>query len=167
MQLTEPLQWEHEIVLDRLKAFEKALDGNDWKGVRETLRFFDERLPLHRRKEEEVLFPALGRHIGTEGGPIACMLHEHQDEREKIEAIRRALARGPGDPSSWKEILAAGGYILGLLRNHIAKENQILYPLAEEALSSEEKALVEEGMNAIGYCWGPGNRKEPCLTQGA
>ena len=44
MQLTEPLQWEHEVVLDRLKAFEKALDGNDWKGVRETLRFFDERL---------------------------------------------------------------------------------------------------------------------------
>lgn len=167
MQLTEPLRWEHDVVLDRLRTFEKALDGTDWQGVRETLRFFDERLVLHRRKEEEVLFPALGQHIGTEGGPIACMLHEHQDEREKVEAVRKALERGPGDPAAWKGICDAGGYILGLLRNHIAKENEILYPLAEQTLSREEKERIEKGMNAIGYCWDPGDLKEPSLTQGA
>ncbi len=157
MEVTEPLKWEHEVVLDQLRTFEKALDEADWNGVRDTLRFFDERLLLHRRKEEEILFPALGRHIGTEGGPIACMLHEHQDEREKIERIRSAMARGTGHPETLKEVRGAGGYILGLLRNHIAKENQILYPLAEDTLSVEEKGRIEEGMNAIGFCWQKGD----------
>ncbi len=156
MEVTEPLRWEHEVVLDRLKAFEKALDEGDWKGIRETLRFFDERLVLHRRKEEEILFPALGRHIGTEHGPIHCMLEEHRDEKEKVERVRSAVARG--DLAGAR---SAGGYILGLLRNHIAKENQILYPMVEDILSAEEKGGVEERMNAIGYCWKDGDLKEP------
>lgn len=167
MDVTEPLRLEHEVVLERLKTFEKALDEADWNGIRETLCFFDERLVLHRRKEEEVLFPALGGHIGTEGGPIACMLHEHQDERGKIEAIRAAMSRGTERPETLKTVQDAGGYILELLRSHIAKENQILYPMVENTLSGEEKERVEKGMNAIGYCWGPGDPKGPCLTQGA
>ena len=165
MDVTEPLRWEHEVVLDQLKAFEKALAEADWKGIRGTLQFFDERLALHRRKEEEILFPALGRHIGTDAGPIACMLHEHQDEREKIEIIRVALARGTVHPETVQEIRGAGGYILGLLRNHIAKENQILYPMAENTLSEEEKARIEEAMNAVGYCWSPQDLKESCLPR--
>ncbi len=163
MEVTEPLRWEHEVVLEQLKSFEKALDEADWKGIRETLRFFDERLVLHRRKEEEVLFPALGGHIGTEGGPIGCMLHEHQDEREKIETIRAAMARGTDHPETRKAVQDAGGYILGLLRNHIAKENQILYPMAESTLSEEEKRRIEREMQAIGFCWGHKDLREPCL----
>ena len=167
MDVTEPLRWEHEVVLAQLKAFEKSLDEADWKGIRETLRFFDGRLVLHRRKEEEMLFPALGRHIGAEAGPIACMLHEHQEERERIEVIRAALARGTGHPGTLQEVRTAGGYILGLLRNHIAKENQILYPMAEDTLSEEEKQRIEEGMNAIGFCWGSQDLKEPRAAQKA
>ena len=159
MDVTEPLRWEHEIVLDQLKAFEKALDEVDWEGIRETLRFFDERLVLHRRKEEEILFPALDTHFGSGNGPISCMLHEHQDEREKIERIRAALARGTGHPETQREVQAAGGYILGLLRNHIAKENQVLYPMAEDILPEEEKKQIEVRMSAIGYCWGPQGTK--------
>lgn len=153
MEVTEPLVWEHETVLGKLEAFEKALASTDWQGVRDTLKFFDERLSLHRRKEEEILFPVLGRHLGTTGGPIACMLHEHQDEREKIEAIRAALQRGSGDPTAWTEIRAAGSYILSLLRTHIGKENQILYPMAEQLLGPDEKEAVAKAMNAMGYCW--------------
>lgn len=149
--VTEILSREHQVVLGRLDALERALDAYDVNGLREALHFFDERLVLHRRKEEEVLFPALGAHIGTEVGPVACMLEEHRDEREKIETIRDAL-RDPSSTGARDRILAAGRYILELLRHHIQKEDRVLFPMAESVLSDEEKKAVKSGMDAIGYC---------------
>ena len=128
--VTEKLSCEHQVVLKKLAAFEAALEKFDLDGIRETVRFFDERLILHRRKEEEVLFPTLGRHIGTGRGPIACMLEEHRDEKEKIEQIRGALEAHPASGAR-ERITAAGRYILDLLRAHIQKEDNILFPLAE------------------------------------
>ena len=151
--VTEALSREHEVVLKELDRFDRALERFDLDGIRETLRFFVEGLPVHRRKEEEVLFPELGKHIGTEIGPIACMLEEHADEKEKVEFLRRALESG--EPARVRsEIVAAGRYIVTLLRNHIFKEDHVLFPLAEATLNVEEKRRVKEGMDGIGYCCG-------------
>ena len=152
MKVTEVLSLEHQTVLKQLDLFEDALQKPDEEGIRSTLRFFDERIVLHRRKEEEVLFPVVGRHIGLEHGPIACMLDEHRMEKQRIEQIREALARWP-DSHAKESIRAAGYAILDLLRAHISKEDNILFPLSEEVMSQEEKNGVQEGFEAIGYCY--------------
>lgn len=149
--VTESLKREHQVVLQRLDRFEQALDRTDLAAIRDMLNFFDEGLSLHRRKEEEVLFPALAVHWGDSVGPIACMLKEHEDERAKFELIRAAL-EGETDARELEQALAAGRYILTLLRQHIAKEDTVLFPLAESALSEAEKTRVKEQMDAIGYC---------------
>lgn len=159
VKVTEILSREHQVVLKKLDAFEKALENFDVEGIRATITFFDERLILHRRKEEELLFPALGRYIGTEAGPIACMLHEHEDEKQKIESIRRALEHGTG-PDVRHQIVMDGRYILNLLRNHIVKEDQILFPMAEQTLSENEKVRISEGMKEIGSCCPECTREE-------
>ena len=142
---------EHKIVLARLMAFETALDAFDLEQIHATIRFFDEQVVLHRRKEEEVLFPAMKKHLGTEDGPIQCMLAEHQDEQEKIRKIRSLLEGNPG-PTSRSAIVKAGRYILDLLRIHIVKEDNIVFPLAESVLTDEEKKEVLARMKAIGFC---------------
>ena len=151
MQITHLLSQEHQVVLEQLQALEAALDRFDPGQVAATLRFFDEQVTLHRRKEEEVLFPALARYIGTEMGPIAVMLHEHREEQARLEEIRVALDAGD-TPEARGTLRRAGRQILDLLRNHIAKEDNVLFPLAERTLSAEEKMEAQEGMDAIGYC---------------
>ncbi|HSP06307.1 MAG TPA: hemerythrin domain-containing protein [Acidobacteriota bacterium] len=152
MRVTEALSQEHQTVLKQLDLFEEALQKFDEGGIRGTMRFFDERIVLHRRKEEEVLFPVVGRHIGLEHGPIAHMLEEHRIEKQRIEQIREALTRLP-DPHAKESIRAAGYAILDLLRAHIEKEDTILFPLSEEMMTPEEKSGVHEGFEAIGYCY--------------
>jgi hemerythrin-like domain-containing protein len=149
--VTEILSREHQVVLKKLAVLEAALEPFDVEGVRGILKFFDERLILHRRKEEEVLFPTLGKHIGTETGPIACMLDEHREEKEKIDIIRAGL-EDPSKPGNQERIVGAARFILGLLRAHIQKEDNILFPMAEEALSDGEKSELAKGMTEIGDC---------------
>ena len=65
------------------------------------------------------------------------MLHEHEEGRELIRAMGEALGgyqRGDGK--------AARRYT-ALLREHIPKENDILYPMADEALRGEDERLME------------------------
>jgi hemerythrin-like domain-containing protein len=150
---THRLSKEHVVILRALERFEHALDGFHVEMVRETLRFFDEKVLLHRRKEEEALFPAVAKHIGPQG-PIACMLHEHGEEKRCLEAIRAALG-GPLSPAAREAILGAGRAILSLLRAHIAKEDGVLFPLSEEVLSADEKTSIQRAFDAIGYADAP------------
>jgi hemerythrin-like domain-containing protein len=74
------------------------------------------------------------------GGPIAVMLHEHEMGRAFIKGIAEGAAKIGNDPVAAKQIAEnAKGYI-ELLRNHIGKENNILFPMADRALSAEDQA---------------------------
>lgn len=152
--VTQVLSEEHKVVLEQLlrleAAIDGALDGVDLDAIEAVLGFFDGNLPLHRRKEEEVLFPLLGDRIGHEGGPVACMLHEHEIERGLVEELRDAAARARRGAASCGQARTAARAIVELLRNHIAKEDQILFPLAERALNELDKARVREGFARIG-----------------
>ncbi len=149
--ITELLVKEHRAIQEELRQFEAVLRKFDEPRIRETMRFFDEQVILHRRKEEEALFPALVPYLGLEGGPVACMLAEHQDEKNKLRIISSALQK-PMAAGTKKEILTAGDYIFSLLNAHIMKEDNILFPYAESILSTQEKNQVAEKMDQIGYC---------------
>jgi hemerythrin-like domain-containing protein len=90
----------------------------------------------HHGKEEDILFAAMVEAgFPRNGGPIAVMLMEHDRGR----AFVKELARLAGKDGSWSEddhealAEAAHGYA-NLLRQHIHKEDAILYPMAEQRL---------------------------------
>lgn len=84
----------------------------------------------HHDKEEHQLFPALvAQGMPTEGGPIACMLHEHEEGRSHVARMRAAVAAGDAAAAA-----QAGADYAGLLRDHIAKEDNILFQMAREML---------------------------------
>jgi hemerythrin-like domain-containing protein len=109
------------------------------------LRGFADR--CHHHKEEQLLFPALAeKGVPTEGGPIAVMLHEHDQGRAHIRAMGAALERyQAGDRKAVQDLAAAATGYTQLLRAHIWKEDNVLFQMANQALSAEEQqALAAE-----------------------
>ncbi|MBI2042449.1 MAG: hemerythrin domain-containing protein [Candidatus Nealsonbacteria bacterium] len=130
----EELKADHEIILAELVKLEADPAGY----AKEFLKFTANFAEPHHHKEEEVLFPALERKgIPNQGGPIGVMLMEHETKRGYV----KELAAGK---------IEAAANIISLLREHIAKENDILYPLAQQVLSEEELAAMADRCEAIG-----------------
>jgi hemerythrin-like domain-containing protein len=82
----------------------------------------------HARLEEELLFTTLEPHIGSMG-PLAVMRMEHDE-------IERSLEHLPAtqDVDQARELLL---HIVAVAREHFAKEERVLYPIATQTLSAE------------------------------
>jgi hemerythrin-like domain-containing protein len=112
--------------------------------VLEFLRVFaDEH---HHAKEEQLLFPALVAHgLPAHGGPVAVMLHDHDLlralVREMAEHTAGADAGRDGATLRWAK---AARHYTQLLREHIFKENEVLFRMAERILPRE----VHESLSA-------------------
>lgn len=94
---------------------------------------------FHHHKEEEVLFPALAdRGVPTTGGPIGMMLHEHTIGRKLLAGIREALPQArEGDESARSSTRSCALQYIELLRNHIWKEDNVLFVMARRALDPQ------------------------------
>jgi hemerythrin-like domain-containing protein len=148
---TEILSAEHRVieqVLDCLariaaQAQEQGrLDGGDAQAALEFLRTFADR--CHHGKEENQLFPKMTeRGIPRHVGPLAVMLSEHEAGRTHIATMAKhqdGAARGE-TPAVRTFADEARAYV-ELMRDHIAKEDHVLFPMAEAALRDEDRAAV-------------------------
>ena len=107
----------------------------------------------HHKREEEVLFKELEGNEIT--GPTRIMRMEHDDLRGKKREIRELLNCIEYIPfEDFKERLQdLTSYLIFNLRDHIFKENTILYPTALESLKDEELwEDMKKRCNEIGYC---------------
>ena len=105
----------------------------------------------HHMKEENLLFPAMGKKgFPREAGPIAVMLDEHTIGRRYIAAMTEALsAMKKGNVgASFDFVKAARGYI-SLLSEHIEKEDNVLFPMAEMHLSDEVQSTLAKEFELV------------------
>jgi hemerythrin-like domain-containing protein len=142
---------EHKLILRMIALLEKNVElaeaGSfaDWNffldGV-DFIRNFADR--FHHSKEEDVLFKALvANGMPEQNSPVAAMLMAHDQGRAFVRGMEQAAKKAlAGEPAP--EIAEnARGYI-ALLRDHIDKEDTILYPLAERILPETLRpAMVE------------------------
>lgn len=143
MTATEILVAEHDVILTVLACLEKLvaetesskmLDAQAAADIVDFLRNFADR--CHHAKEEDRLFIVLEeRGFPRHGGPTGVMLSEHAEGRSYVAAIDSAsAAASQGDPASLAKFANAARGIIALLRAHIQKENQILFPMADQTL---------------------------------
>ena len=95
----------------------------------------------HHFKEEQVLFPAMEeRGIPREGGPIGMMLMEHEEGRGHVRSMLAALTLAEARNEAAKDTLLenARAY-LRLLREHIQKEDEILFRIADDVIPPDEQ----------------------------
>ena len=145
---TEILRDEHEAILRMLEATEQVarrmgsgerVEPQVLDNLLEFFRLFADR--CHHSKEEDLLFPLLEKKgMPRGGGPIGVMLLEHDHARGlvgKMAASDKEYATG--DAQSGLRWAAAAMDYVGLLREHIAKENQVLFVMAERMLTPAEQ----------------------------
>src|SRR3990167_11291651 len=132
----EELRSDHQKILESFDGLEKSISKNPlvYEEIGEFLEFTKNFSEPHHKKEEKVLFPALEKKgIPNEGGPIGMMLIEHATKRDYLVKMREALQEN--NNIKLKENTQA---MISLLRDHIYKEDNVLYPCAQDVLTEEE-----------------------------
>jgi hemerythrin-like domain-containing protein len=101
----------------------------------------------HHAKEEDHLFPELAAYgIPVTGGPIGCMLHEHEVGRALVaEMVRTTEAYRGGDADAGRSFVQSARQYIDLLTLHIQKEDNVLFRIAETVL--DEGALASLGQS--------------------
>lgn len=98
----------------------------------DVLTFLDTAVPMHSADEEQTLFPRLRESVGPAAGhtPMDCMEEDHVQHKAMLAGLKRAVVR--------RDPLATGRAALAIVteyRNHIGKEEEVLFPWARETLT--------------------------------
>ena len=148
MSLTETLVEEHKLIKRMIDVLEKAanrlengkeINPSVFEQAADFIRNFADK--FHHAKEEDILFKEMiKKGMPEKDSPVEAMLIEHEQGRAFVKGLIKATAEfKEGNEKKAKEIIEnARGYI-ELLREHIDKEDNILYPLAEKMFTKSEK----------------------------
>lgn len=145
---TEVLMTEHRAIERVLEVLEKMMDiyeTEDRLDVRtlsdivDFLRNFAD--GCHHAKEEKLLFPTLNsKGMSFETGPVAVMMHEHVNGRGYIRGMASGMEKLDQEPAkAKKEIMENARSYIDLLRQHIFKEDNILFPMADSLINEQEQ----------------------------
>lgn len=132
---SQPLRDEHRALLPELGAMRAAADavGTPAGGeeLDRALRLLHRHLLPHMRAEEAVLYPTIDRITGHDA--TATMRHDHDEIRERIDALDSLRAdAAPGDASTQRALRAALYGLDAIVRSHLAKEEDLFHPLLDE-----------------------------------
>ena len=151
MKATEILMEEHRVIERVLNALENAAERLE-QGLAMNADFFIRATEFikgfadgcHHKKEEGVLFPTMVDYgMPSQSGPIAVMLAEHEQGRIYTRAMRAAAQRLlDGDLTARQELVRNARAYVVLLRQHIAKEDSVLFPMANQVIPIERQEQV-------------------------
>ena len=148
MKSVDRLVAEHDIIERGLNLLEKAVariesgqpmpDGFSAWAPDFFAQFADK---CHHAKEEDLFFPLLKeRGIPEEGGPIGVMLHEHDVGRDCVRRMREASEADGFDAARFA---TAAKEFIPMLRQHIFKENNVLFQMASNVMSEADDANMD------------------------
>lgn len=152
--ITRVLMEEHQLILRMITLLEhnsaRMERGNftEWKFFADALDFIRTFADsYHHAKEEDVLFSALVENgMPAQRSPIEAMHIEHEQGRAHARAMDGALQQiRAGETAQISALAQHARAYAGLLREHIDKEDTILYPLAERVLPEEMRPAIVDG----------------------
>lgn len=134
-----------DIMLDECDQIEKgkAVSTEFFRNVLHFIKHYAD--GYHHAKEETILFKVMLKNMEhMHCNPIPVMLMEHDAGREYVQGMEKALE--DGNTEELLESTRGYGY---LLQSHIQKEDNILYPMAEQVLDDHQKEEVESAYNLV------------------
>lgn len=164
------LKTEHKIVKLALRILDKMRKGleegddvspDDLQSIAWFIQLFVGK--CHHEKEEKVFYPVMGKTGMTKKkGLVAVMLTEHDLGREYTKKMSEGIKKyKQGEADASFIIIENAKSYSSLLRQHINKENNILYPIIEAKISKQKEIEILKKFDAIERdVVGPGKHKE-------
>ncbi len=158
-QCIQHLLREHRAAEEVLAALDSLLDSvalepvwsaNRCEAFARIRSFIARDLPLHQCKEDNVLFPALVGFLPDDSGPLDVLRGEFvsiSSEATRMVEHASALCVGEVVPKSTRSFLQAGRSFGQLLRDHIYKEDRVLFPMVARYLPAEKDAELLAAMS--------------------
>jgi hemerythrin-like domain-containing protein len=152
--ITQALVNEHKLILRMIALLERnaprTADGSytNWRFYLDGMDFIRNYADrFHHAKEEDVLFEALVTNgMPRENSPVAAMLMEHDKGRAYVKAMETAAVEALAGADNQANVIAENALAYAeLLREHISKEDEILYPLAERVIPATMRDSIIEG----------------------
>ena len=137
MSITTPLFQHHKHCDEVFASAEEACANGDWVAGEKAFVLLVDQLETHFRSEEELLFPAFENATGMTSGPTEVMRGEHQQMRDLLQQMQGALAARDADVFG-----GAADTLLILMQQHNMKEENILYPMCDNALGASDVGAV-------------------------
>lgn len=119
---------EHDVLVNLSGRARRALLAGDLHAAADLTRAMSTVLVPHTSVEEEALFPAMAAEFGDH-------VHDLLSEHRLIEGVLTESADGTPDDPTWPERLE---HALSVLREHIIKEQDGLFPAALATLDPTE-----------------------------
>jgi iron-sulfur cluster repair protein YtfE (RIC family) len=135
--ISETFARHHKRCDDAWAEAEEAAQQGRWPEAKAALGRFLTGMRAHLGIEEAALFPAFEGATGMVGGPTAVMRMEHQQMRGLFEELEAAAAKQ--DAATFA---GASETLLVLMQQHNMKEENILYPMCDQALAGDG-ALID------------------------
>lgn len=142
----EILLFTNRLEKECLKIIEDKIINEDF--FRASIQFIREYADgVHHKKEEDILFKYMEENLWVAAGKLvrSGMLVEHQLGRSYCLGIEENLNAylSNFDKLSLLQIVVNAMSYVNLLREHIKKENTVVYPFGENNLSEEIKERIE------------------------
>lgn len=134
------MQDDHVLIDGIAERAVAAAAARDWDGFARDGTQFLRRLRRHIEMEERLLFPAFEERTGmTAGGPSVQMRVEHEQMQPILQRMEAALVAR--DATGFQLSTKA---LFDILVPHNQKEEQMMYPMLDEAMGPEAVALLGE-----------------------
>jgi hemerythrin-like domain-containing protein len=135
--ITTFLTADHRRCDDVFVEMEQCVSNGRWDEAQPRFQAFSDDIEHHFTMEETVLFPAFENATGSSAGPTSVMKSEHRQIRDILQVLRAALALH--DSASF---LGNSETLNIMIQQHNAKEESILYVMADRVLSGQQQELL-------------------------
>ncbi len=135
-RITASLEAHHKSCDQQFALVEEAVSQQKWDEAMRLQTLFADQLNSHFLTEEQTLFPAFENKTGMSSGPTQVMRMEHTQMRGLLEELDKALQQRDQD-----EFLGCSETLLMLMQQHNMKEENILYPMCDQALTMGSPGL--------------------------
>ena len=129
---------DHRHCDDLFYAAEEAARVGNADACRAAFATFDHAVRQHLDVEEQLLFPRFEDATGMRMGPTVVMRGEHDEFRELLLQMQQQL-----DQADLQGFLGNADTFLILMQQHNLKEENVLYPMMDQALAAQREQLID------------------------
>ncbi len=122
---------------DELFAHMEDMASKTLSDAKEACQEFKQETERHFQMEERVMFLEFETKTGMTQGPTAMMRQEHTQMRSLMNQMCEAI-----DMDNKDKFFGLSETLMILLQQHNMKEEQMLYPMAQQHLSAESDKII-------------------------